>query len=98
MKKYGGASSQTNMVLYTIIGIFLVGVLFFGVGFKVGNRMEGFANRKEMRDKRKEIKRDAKQKIQDLRASGLPDAKASIANIQSEKRANLQNLNISRAV
>ena len=91
MKKYGGASSQTNMVLYTIIGIFLVGVLFFGVGFKVGNSMEGFANRKE-------IKRDAKQKIQDLRASGLPDAKASIANIQSEKRANLQNLNISRAV
>lgn len=37
MKKYGGASSQTNMVLYVILGIFLVGMIFFGVGFKVGN-------------------------------------------------------------
>ena len=43
MKKYGGASSQTNMVLYVILGIFLVGMIFFGVGFKVGHAsMERF--------------------------------------------------------
>ena len=44
MKTFTGATSQTNIVLYTIIGIFLIGIIFFGVGFKVGNRPEGFSN------------------------------------------------------
>lgn len=43
MAKVGGMHSQTNMVLYVIAGIILVGMIFFGVGFKVGNSsVEGF--------------------------------------------------------
>jgi hypothetical protein len=43
MAKVGGMHSQTNMVLYIIAGIILVGMIFFGVGFKVGNSyVEGF--------------------------------------------------------
>ena len=45
MAKVGGMHSQTNMVLYVIAGIILVGMIFFGVGFKVGNSsVEGFSS------------------------------------------------------
>lgn len=83
------------MVLYTIVGIFVVGMIFFGVGFKIGSK-EGFASQqKPVQQKpvqQKPVQQVPKQQLQDMKKHKLnilkqkEELKKQYAKLQQVRR------------
>lgn len=59
MKKVMPGNSKTSMVLWIILGIVIIGMLFFGVAFKVGS-VEGFKNDNGAKGKKEDNADDEK--------------------------------------